>query len=441
MKELSSKNIISHIEAGSIAEELGVEIGDALISINGNKIEDIIEYKFYLSDEYLEVEIEKTDGETWILEVEKDYDEDLGIDFENPILTHMRSCQNKCIFCFIDQLPPNMRESLYFKDDDSRMSFLHGNYITLTNMKEEDINKIIKYRISPINISVHTTNGELRKKILNNRFAENILELLTLLASNDIEMNCQIVLCPDFNDGEELDKTLKDLEKLSYAIDSIAVVPVGLTRYREELTQLKGYDKISAQKVIDQIQGWQQYFHNKLNKAFVYLSDEFYILAEVDLPSNEAYDGFPQLENGVGMLRKFRDEINEALKSISKVNYNGKKVTIVTGSLACQYIKSICNDINDKIDGLTVEAVCVDNHYFGGQVSVSGLLTATDILKTLKGLDLGDVILIGENTLKSGEEIFLDDMTVSQLEHELNRPIRVTPVDGGALIEILLELK
>ncbi|KAB3533166.1 DUF512 domain-containing protein [Alkaliphilus serpentinus] len=437
MKEISGKNVISHIEAGSIAEELGLEVGDILLSINGNQIEDIIEYKFYIADEYLEVAIEKSNGEEWVLEIEKDYDENLGIDFENPLLTHMRSCQNKCIFCFIDQLPPNMRESLYFKDDDSRMSFLHGNYITLTNMKEEDINKIIKYRITPINVSVHTTNGELRKKILNNKFASNILELLTLLADNDIEMNCQIVLCPDFNDGAELDRTLKDLGKLSYSINSVAAVPVGLTRFREELTELRAYDKASAQGVIRQIEGWQKKFQNKIDSSFVYLSDEFYILAEVDIPAYEAYEGFPQLENGVGMLRKFRDEAMEALNKAEDILSKEKRITIVTGNLACDYMKSISQEINHKISMLTTEVVCVNNHYFGGQVSVSGLLTGVDILNTLRTLQLGDEIFIGENLLKSGEEVFLDDMTVSELETALNTTIRVVPVDGEAFINRL----
>ncbi|SCX87581.1 DUF512 domain-containing protein [Alkaliphilus peptidifermentans] len=441
MKEAQGKNIINHVEVGSIAEELGVEKGDVLISINGQTIEDIIEYKFFIADEYLEIEIEKPDGEQWLLEVEKSFDEDLGIDFENPILTHMRSCQNKCIFCFIDQLPPNMRQSLYFKDDDSRLSFLHGNYITLTNMKKRDIERIIKYRISPINISVHTTNGELRRKMLNNRFSDNIMELLNQLAENQIEMNCQIVLCPNINDKEELDKTLRDLEGLHESIGSVAVVPVGLTRYREALTEIKPFNKEMALETIEQVTKWQRYFHKKFKRNFVYLSDEFYILAKANFPSYDSYDGFQQLENGVGMVVKFREEVRKALKKKPNHNMKGKRVSIVSGTLACEFMKDICGEIVKVIKDIEIDVVCVSNDFFGGHVSVSGLLTGKDILATLSKTKLGDMIVIGENMLKSGEKVFLDDMTVEELEGLTKSSVKVSPVDGNKFLNTILDLE
>ncbi len=438
LKEIKAKNIINIVEAGSIAEELGIEVGDMLISINGQPIEDIIEYKFYLADEYLEIIIEKPNGEQWDLEVEKDYDDDLGIDFENPILSHMKSCKNKCIFCFIDQLPPNMRQSLYFKDDDSRLSFLHGNYITLTNMKEEDINKIIRYRISPINISVHTTNGELRKKMLNNRFAGNIMDILNRLAENHITMNCQIVLCPGFNDQEELDNTIRDLGNLNEAIDSVAVVPVGLTRYREELVEIQPFTKETARGTIKQIEKWQKHFQPQIDRNFVYLSDEFYIIAEEEFPEVESYDGFPQLENGVGMMVDLQDSFYDALKEFPKTLEKPKTVTVVTGTLAYPFIKKLSDDLMDHVEGLKVNVVSVINDFFGGRVSVSGLLTGTDIIKNLQNQTVGEKIIIGENMLKSGEAVFLDDITVDDMEEKLGVPVQVSPVDGYGFIEKIL---
>ncbi|KAB3538558.1 DUF512 domain-containing protein [Alkaliphilus pronyensis] len=437
MKEAHIKNLINYVEKASIAEELGVEKGDLLISINGQAIEDIIEYKYLIADEYLEIEIEKPDGQQWILEIEKDFDEDLGIDFDNPILAHMKSCQNKCIFCFIDQLPPNMRQSLYFKDDDSRLSFLHGNYITLTNMKKRDIDRIIKYRISPINVSVHTTKGDLRKKILNNPYADNILELLQKLADNEIRMNCQIVLCPGVNDKNELDRTLMDLGELGDAIGSVAVVPVGLTRYRDTLYEIKPFNKEMALDTIKQVEDWQKHFYKRLKRNFVYLSDEFYILAEVDFPNYASYDGFPQLENGVGMAVKFQEEIRTSIKG-NNVTARGKKITVVSGELACRFMRNICKEITEEVNSITINVVCVKNEFFGGEVSVSGLLTGKDIFEALKGIELGDMIIIGENMLKSGEEIFLDDITVKELGSFLGCPVKISPINGNGFVKAIL---
>ncbi|AOY78433.1 DUF512 domain-containing protein [Clostridium formicaceticum] len=442
LKESNSKNVISKVAPGSIAEEVEIEVGDILLSINGEKIEDIIEYKFYLSDEYLELEIQKPDGEQWIIEVDKDYDEDLGIEFENPIIDEAKSCKNKCMFCFIDQLPNNMRKSLYFKDDDSRLSFLHGNYITLTNMKDEDIGKIIQYRISPINISVHTTDGDLRKKMLSNPRAGNILEILKKLAEHHIEMNCQIVLCRGVNDGEVLDATIKDLQELSYAVNSVAVVPVGLTRYREKLYPLEAFNAATALKTIEQIEVWQKKLIKKLDRNFVYLSDEFYLLAKKAFPSYEAYDGFPQLENGVGMVVKFQQEFYQHLQQIKEMTLETpQKVTLVTGTLVHEKISALCEALMKKIKNLTIQVEAVKNEFFGGQVSVTGLITATDLLKNLQGKDLGAKLILPESMLKSEEEIFLDDITISDIEKKLQTKVQVCEVEGSNLIDKILDFK
>lgn len=438
LKETNTKNIISKVYKGSIADEIGIEIGDKLLKINGNKIEDIIDYKYYLADEYLEIEILKANGEYWIVEIEKEYDDDLGIEFESPIIDRVRSCKNKCIFCFIDQLPPNMRSSLYFKDDDFRLSFLQGNYITLTNMSEEDIDKIIKYRISPINISVHTTNSELRKKILNNRFADNILNILTKLAKNNIKMNCQIVLCPNLNDKNELDNTIRDLGKLNNNIDSVAIVPVGLTAYREGLQKIEPFNQKSASYVIDRVQIWQRKFKNSIGRNFVYVSDEFYILANRDFPTYESYEGFPQLENGVGLVAKFKYEFYQYLKVLSVTSKTHKHITAITGVAAYNIIKKMCDDLANKVRHLKIEVICVENKFFGGHISVSGLITGQDIYNTLKDKYLGDKVIIPQSMMKSGEKIFLDDYTVTMLETKLGIPIQISAVEGKKFIQTIL---
>ena len=438
LKETNIKNIISKVYPDSIAEEVGIEVGDVLVSINGEVIEDIIEYKFFLSDEYLEVAIEKEDGEIWDIEIEKDYDEDLGIEFENPTICDARSCKNKCIFCFIDQLPKDMRDSLYFKDDDSRLSFLLGNYITLTNMSEEDINKIINYRISPINISVHTTNGDLRKKMLNNRFAGNILEIIHRFAENDIHMNCQIVLCPDINDKGELDKTITDLVKYADNINSVAVVPVGLTRFREGLFELRNFTKQEAISVINQVGSYQKQFKKSIGRNFVHLGDEFYLLGENSFPDYSNYDDFHQLENGVGLVVKLQKEFYDTLAKLKTDIKGHKKVTVVTGEISYEIIKNLCDDLMKKVNNVNVEVIKIINNYFGGYVTVSGLVTGTDILNTLNDIELGEKIIIPESMLKSDEEVFLDDVTLKDLKETLKRDIVVCPVDGSSFVKAIL---
>ena len=311
------RNIIEDIVIGSIAEELEIEPGDILLSINGTKIKDVIDYKYLISDDLLEVEIGKKNGEIWELEIEKDYNEDLGIIFTNPLIDKAKTCKNKCMFCFIDQLPPNMRDTLYFKDDDSRLSFLQGNFITLTNMSEDDIERIIKYRLSPINVSVHTTNPELRVKMLNNKNAGKVYEILKRFHEASLEVNCQIVLVPGVNDGKELVRTIDDLSSLYPTIESVAVVPVGVTKYREHLAKLKTYDKESSTKLLEDILIIQEKFLAKMESRFIFPSDEFYCLADMELPSYEDYEGFPQYENGVGLMKSFEYEVEEELEKIN----------------------------------------------------------------------------------------------------------------------------
>ena len=437
MKE--SNNIICKVHTNSIADDVGIEVGDILISINDQEVEDIIEYKYLLAEEYLEVVVKKNDGETWIYEIEKEYDEDLGIEFENPILSHMKSCTNKCIFCFIDQLPPNMRKSMYFKDDDSRMSFLHGNYITLTNMDEQDIDKIIKYRISPINISVHTTNGELRKKMLNNKNAGDILSKLKKFAVNRIQINCQIVLCRGVNDEKELDKTVEDLMQLNYAIKSVAVVPAGLTKYRDNLPNLTAYDLNSANEVINQIEKWQSRIQEKIKRNFIYIADEFYILANHVFPSYNSYDFFPQLENGIGMLVNFKQQFYQCLNRLTIRLMKKKKVTVLTGELSYKYIKELCISLEKKVGKLEINVICVKNDFFGGHVSVTGLVTGIDILKALEGVEVGEKIIIPSNMLRADEDIFLDDIKVSDLEALKDKPVVISEVDGEKFILSIIE--
>lgn len=438
LKETSEKNVISKVYSESIAEEVGIEVGDVLVSINGEIIEDIMEYKFHISDEYLEVTIQKEDGQFWDIEIEKDYDDDLGIEFENPTICDAKSCSNKCIFCFIDQLPENMRDSLYFKDDDSRLSFLTGNYITLTNMNQQDINKIISYRISPINISIHTTNGELRKKMLNNRFAGNILEIIHRFSENDIKMNCQIVLCPDINDGKELDKTIKDLGKYVDNINSLAIVPVGLTKFRQGLFELRNYSSEEAMFVINQVEEYQKKFKKETGRNFVHLGDELYLLANKSFPSYNSYDGFLQLENGVGLVVKFQNEFYNSLNKLTKDVKEPKRVTVITGEIAYKIIKKMCDDFMKKVNNVNIEVIKVVNNFFGGYVTVSGLVTGSDIINTLSGVELGERVIIPESMLKSGEEVFLDDVSLEELEKKLSREVKVSPVDGAEFIKAII---
>ncbi|MDR0879981.1 MAG: DUF512 domain-containing protein [Clostridioides sp.] len=424
-----ANNIINKIVPESIAEELGIEVGDFLISINNQPIHDIIEYRFLLSDEYLEVEIEGKDGEVVIFEIEKEYDEDLGIEFSNPIIDKAKSCRNKCVFCFVDQLPSGMRETLYFKDDDSRLSFLQGNFVTLTNMSEEDIDSIIKYRISPINISVHTTNPELRQKMINNRFAGELYNTMKRLADANITMNCQVVLCPGYNDGEELDRTVRDLETLYPNVNSIAVVPVGITKYRENLAAIKIFDSAGCKDVIEQVEGIQEKLIGEMGTRFIFLSDEFYVSAGVELPPYEAYEGFLQFEDGVGMIRKLGTEIEEELNTYpDDFEVTARKISIATGHSAYGFISEMASKIMNKFPTLNIQVFEIKNNFLGETITVSGLLTAGDLLEQLGDVDLGEALYITRSMLKADELIFLDDITLDGLIERLG--VKVVPCEN-----------
>ena len=436
----NTNNVISKVYKDSIADELGIEVGDLLISINGEPIHDIIEYRFLLSDEYLEVEIQKQNREVYIYEIEKDYDDDLGIEFTNPIIDKAKSCRNKCVFCFIDQLPKGMRETLYFKDDDSRLSFLQGNFVTLTNMSEEDINNIMKYRISPINISVHTTNPELRKTMIKNKFAGNLYSIMERLAEAQIQMNCQIVLCPGYNDKEELERTVSDLTKLYPYVNSAAAVPVGITKHREHLPNLEIFNEKTAGETIDQVDKLQKKYLKELGTRFIFLSDEFYIMANRKLLDYDEYEGFIQFENGVGMISKFEREIKDYLENLSEDHKSKiKKVSIATGHSAYEFMCEMAKCIMEKCPNVQIDVYKIINNFFGDTITVSGLVTATDIIDQLKDKNLGETLYIPRSMLKADEEIFLDNITLENLSDIMGLEVVPCLNEGKDFIDKILK--
>lgn len=432
-----NQHIINQVAPDSIAEELEIEAGDILLEINGNKIEDIFDYQYYTQDEYIEVLIQKPSGEEWLLEIDKDYDEDLGISFENGLMDDYRSCHNKCIFCFIDQMPKGMRDTLYFKDDDSRLSFLQGNYVTLTNMSDEDVERIIKYNLSPINVSFQTTNPELRCKMLNNRFAGDALKKAWKLAEAGIMMNGQIVLCKGVNDGEELERSIRDLSKYLPNLESVSVVPVGLSKYRDGLYPLEPFTKEDAKEVLRIIHEWQDKLYPEYGLHFIHASDEWYILAEEELPEEESYDGYLQLENGVGMLRLLMNEFEEGMKQITR-EVKPTEVSLVTGRLAFPYINKMAEQMMEKYPQLKIHVYAIRNDFFGEMITVSGLLTGQDILAQLKDKELGERVLLPQNVLKSGEAVFLDDVTLEEFEKALQVQVDIVKSSGQDFIDAIL---
>lgn len=433
-------NLVSKVYKGSIAEEIGIEVGDVLLSVNGERVEDIIQYKFLISDEYIELEIQKINGRVYLYEIEKDYDEELGIEFTNPIIDKAKSCRNKCVFCFIDQLPKGMRETLYFKDDDSRLSFLQGNFVTLTNMSEEDINNIIKYRISPINISVHTTNPELRKTMIKNKFAGNLYSIMERLAEAQIQMNCQIVLCPGYNDKEELERTVSDLTKLYPYVNSAAAVPVGITKHREHLPNLEIFNEKTAGETIDQVDKLQKKYLKELGTRFIFLSDEFYIMANRKLLDYDEYEGFIQFENGVGMISKFEREIKDYLENLSEDHKSKiKKVSIATGHSAYEFMCEMAKCIMEKCPNVQIDVYKIINNFFGDTITVSGLVTATDIIDQLKDKNLGETLYIPRSMLKADEEIFLDNITLENLSDIMGLEVVPCLNEGKDFIDKILK--
>lgn len=442
MKKKEKGHLIEKVEPGSIAEELEITKGDRLLAINDEEITDIFDYQYYVENEYLEVLVEKPDGEQWLLQVDKDEDEDLGIVFENGLMDDYRSCHNKCIFCFIDQMPKGMRETLYFKDDDSRLSFLQGNYVTLTNMSDHDLDRIIKYHLSPINVSFQTMNPELRCKMLNNRFAGEALKKVDKLYRAGITMNGQIVLCKGINDGKELEFSIQKLMEYIPVLESVSVVPVGLSRYREGLYPLEPFEKEDACQVIDLIEGFQRICMEQHGIHFVQASDEWYILAERELPPEENYDGYLQLENGVGMMRLLLTEFEDAMmqrkeKGMDHLSRN-REISMVTGRLAYPYILRMAQQMEQQINGIKIHVYEIINYFFGERITVSGLLTGGDIKQQLSGKELGEVLLLPENILRSGEDVFLDDVRLPELEKALQVKIDIVKSSGYDFVSTVL---
>ncbi len=412
----------------------GVRAGDELISLNGHEIMDVLDYRFYQNERKVEVKTVKN-GKEKVCTVFKDEYDELGLLFDSYLMDKQRSCRNNCVFCFIDQLPKGLRESLYFKDDDSRMSFLFGNYITLTNITEHEVDRIIKMHISPVNVSVHTTNPELRVKMMKNRFAGQALNVLWRLCEAGIDINCQLVLCPGWNDGKELERSLNDLIKNS-SVKSIACVPVGLTGHREGLQDLKPFDKQTASSVVDKTEEFCRKTKELYGENRVFAADEFYLLSEREMPDASHYGEFLQIENGVGMWASFKAECEEAMEDIEGPVLP-RKITAVTGEAAYPLISNVVDNLRVKWHNLDCKVVKVKNNFFGGKITVAGLITGTDIVEQLKNTEIGDELIIPSVMLRHERDMFLDSMTIEQVEKVLNTKVRIADNDGWSLLSAL----
>ena len=427
--------LISSVEAGSYAEKAKIEAGDELLTINGNEIVDVLDYRFYESERKLVLVIKKQNGKNKKVSIRKDEDDEIGLIFETYLMDKQRSCKNNCIFCFIDQLPKGMRDTLYFKDDDSRMSFLFGNYITLTNITEHEVERIIKMHISPVNVSVHTTNPELRVKMMRNRFAGESLNVLWRLCEAGISVNCQLVLCPGWNDGEELVRSLNDLTKYEN-IKSVACVPVGLSGHREGLCELEPFSKEKAAEVIDICEKFAAKTKELYNENRVFAADEFYLTAKREMPDADYYEEFVQLENGVGMWAMLKMEAEEAIYDIDAPK-NKRKISCVTGEAAALLITNIVDNAASKWHNLECSVYSIKNNFFGGKITVAGLVTGTDIIEQLKGKDLGEELIVPSVMLRHERDMFLDSVTIEELEEALNIKVRICENDGWSLLSAL----
>ncbi len=429
--------LIKYVESGSIAEEIGLEAGDTIIKINNTEIKDVLDYRYLINDEFITLSVLTKQGELVEVDIEKDAYEPLGVEFENSLMDKPLHCTNKCVFCFIDQLPKGMRESLYFKDDDTRLSFFQGNYVTFTNLSDDEIDRIIRLRISPINISVHTMNPDLRVKMLKNPKAAKLPEIMKRLSDNGIIMNCQIVLCPGYNDGDELSYTIEKLYEMRSCVKSVSVVPIGLTRHREGLCEMTAVDSDKAKELIAEIEKWQKKALIETQTGFVYASDEIYLKAGVPIPDSEAYHGFPQIENGVGMIASLREELTDALKSSPSIKKE-RTVTLVTGAAVHNTMCTFADEITKKYPDIKINAERIINNFFGEQITVSGLLCGCDIIEQLRGKDIGDNLIITKNMLRDGENVLLDDVTTEDIEMELNTKIIAVGDDGYELLDAIL---
>lgn len=431
--------LIGGVTAGSHAFKAGIKPKEILLSINSNEIVDVLDYRFYQVNRRLALEVKDTCGNIRTVEISKGEYEEIGLEFDTYLMDKQRSCRNKCIFCFIDQLPKGMRESLYFKDDDSRLSFLFGNYITLTNITEHEVDRIIKMHISPINVSVHTTNPQLRCRMMNNRFAGDALKYLKRFADAGISLNCQIVACPGINDGEELIRTMADLEALG--VEMTAVVPVGLTAYREGLYPLVPYTKETAAQTLDIIESFGDECVKKHGRRIFFAGDEFYLLAERQIPDADFYEDFSALEDGVGMIAFLSDDVSYTLSELETDDSLSDTVTVVCGTGVFSHMKAITQMINKKFPNITIQTIAVENKFFGGTVNVSGLVTGGDIISQLKGKSLGSRLIIPSSMLRFENDLFLDDVSTEQVEAELSVKLTAVNNSGAELVSAITGLR
>lgn len=432
---------IQSVDKKSRAERAGISAGDILISINGREINDVLDYRFHLTNSKIILKCRRN-GEDYSVEIRKQQYDDIGLEFETPLMDKKHSCENKCIFCFIDQLPKGMRKTLYFKDDDSRLSFLHGNYITLTNLHDRDIDRIIEMHISPVNISVHTTNPELRVKMMHNKRAGEVLSYMKRLADAGISLCGQIVLCKGINDGEELLRSMRELSELFPAMQSVSIVPAGLTRYREKLFPLEAYTKDEAAAVIDAVDEFATECKEKYGARIFFCADELYLRTERALPDEDYYEGYSQIENGVGMITSLLTEFNEEMNFIDEYleGYSApRKISIATGVASYDTIKSMAVRLEAAVEGLEINVYKIINRFFGESITVAGLLTGKDMSEQLKGQDLGELLIFPSNTLRAGEDIFLDDMTPTQLSEFIGVPVAPSGETGAEFIRQMLE--
>lgn len=427
---------ILDVDYKSIAWEAGIDPGDFLISMNGERIKDIFDYQFIMGNSKIRLKVRKQDGRIEKIRIHKERYGDIGLVFSDDLMGNEKTCTNKCVFCFIDQLPPGMRDSLYYKDDDARLSLLHGNYVTLTNTSMFELRRIAKRRISPINISVHTVNPELRIKMMNNRFAGDIINKIRFLAKKNITMNCQAVIVPGYNDGDEINKTIEKLSEFYPVLNSLSIVPVGLTKHRKNLFKITPIDRESSIPIIDVVEEYQSKYREKFNKGFVYAADEFYIMAKRNVPEPDQYDGYPQIENGVGLMASFSYEIDKALEKDYK-DIKEKSVSIVTGTAAFWLMKDISERIAKKFKAIDIKVYPVENKFFGETVTVAGLLTGHDIINSLMGRDLGEELLFPTVMLKADEDVFLDNITPEYISEVLGVTVTPVYVSGEDLMEKL----
>lgn len=430
---------ITSVRHASAAGRAGIKAGEYLEAIDGKKVRDVLDYRFYTAERHIVLTIIDEEGNSRDVKVINRSRGDIGLDFETYLMDKPQRCHNKCIFCFIDQMPKGMRESLYFKDDDTRLSFLTGNYVTFTNVSDDDITRIIEQRISPINISVHTTNLELRKTMLKNKNADNVLKYMKRICDAELPMNAQLVLCPNINDGEELKRSLRDLKAFYPALRSVSAVPVGLTKFREGLYPLEAFDKERSAQTIDIIEAFQEECLKDLGTRMFFAADEFYLKAERPIPGAEVYEDFPQIENGVGMMASLKDEFYSALEYSEGMKSKSGKYTLICGSDIFLFMSSLVDEITKRWHNLSVEVVKIENDFFGRSITVSGLICGCDIVKQLSGRDLGQGVVFTKNMLRSGTNIFLDDMTTDEISQKLGVPLYPLETDGDSLLDFFME--